>query len=374
MSKLPTDRHPAVLWIPLGLTLALGIVACRSEGREVNSSMPAGRPFVAATRPAPAFAAAPAPVPALASRDPQSAGDLSGPLWEFGFEILNRQASKSADDLVFSPVSLAAVLALTLDGAGGSTAAELRAALGLEDLPLAEVNRSWANLIGFINGTERSEGAVANSLWLTGGASVLPGFATTAADAFAAEVRTLPENPEEARLEVNQWLGRPAASESVQQALALVDGDAHRRTGNAVRGLRFAAPQVVLEQAEDWAARAVGHELFGVLAALRLHEARAATELHAPARAAAAAHALLGLMAEGYAPAFTYTPEAGLVAGKALKLAGETAAADRALRDAVDWVRRRALPQVPAPFIDSFLHRNPVNRELLARAGAAARG
>jgi hypothetical protein len=29
-------------------------------------------------------------------------------------------------------------------------------------------------------------------------------------------------------------------------------------------------------------------------------------------------------------------------------------------------VHQRALPKVPAPFIDSFLHRNPVNRELLA--------
>ncbi|MFI0606790.1 MAG: serpin family protein [Anaerolineae bacterium] len=206
MSKPPTDRLPAGLWIPLGLTLVLGLVACRSEGREDNSSMPAGRPSVTATRPAPAFAAAPAPIPALASRDPQSAGALSGPLWEFGFEILNRQAAKTADDLVFSPVSLAAVLALTLDGAGGSTAQELRAALGLGDLPLAEMNRSWANLIGFINGAERSEGAVANSLWLAGGASVRPGFATTAADAFAAKVQTLPEDPEEARLEVNQWV------------------------------------------------------------------------------------------------------------------------------------------------------------------------
>lgn len=207
MSKPSEFRHASILWIPLGLTLALGIVACRSEGREDNSSMPEGRPSVAATLPAPSFVAAPAPVPALASRDPQSAGALSGPLWEFGFEILNRQAAKSAeDDLVFSPLSLAAVLALTLDGAGGSTAAELRAALGLGDRPFAEMNRSWANLIGFINGAERSEGAVANSLWLADGASVRPGFAATAADAFAAEVQTLPEDPEEARLEVNQWV------------------------------------------------------------------------------------------------------------------------------------------------------------------------
>jgi len=33
-----------------------------------------------------------------------------------------------------------------------------------------------------------------------------------------------------------------------------------------------------------------------------------------------------------------------------------------------DWVRSHALPHVPVPFLDSFLHRNPVNRELLAAA------
>jgi len=43
--------------------------------------------------PALSFVAAPAPVPAPASRDPQSAGALSGPIGEFGFEILNRQAA-----------------------------------------------------------------------------------------------------------------------------------------------------------------------------------------------------------------------------------------------------------------------------------------
>jgi hypothetical protein len=36
----------------------------------------------------------------------------------------------------------------------------------------------------------------------------------------------------------------------------------------------------------------------------------------------------------------------------------------------VQWVIQHALPQVPAPFIDSFLNRNLVNRELLAAAGA----
>jgi hypothetical protein len=37
-----------------------------------------------------------------------------------------------------------------------------------------------------------------------------------------------------------------------------------------------------------------------------------------------------------------------------------------------DWVLRTARDEVPEPFRDSFLHRNPVNRELLAVAARLA--
>ena len=137
------------------------------------------------------------------------------------------------------------------------------------------------------------------------------------------------------------------------RALTLLDGDANRRTGNAVRGLRFVPPAEVLEQSAALADSARSLELFGVLAALQMQHARAATALQRHTEAATAARALVSLMNDGYVPDLTYTPEAWLVAAQALR-AGQR------------WVRAQALPSVPAPFIDSFLHRNPVNRELLA--------
>lgn len=168
------------------------------------------------------------------------------------------------------------------------------------------------------------------------------------------------------RLEVEQWLGLPAAEQTAEQALALLDADANRRTANAVRGLRFAAPLAVLEQSPALASSARGLELFGALAALHMHRCTAALALQRHGEAAAAAHELVGLLQEGYVPDFVYTPEAWLVAGKALLAASDSAAAQDALTAGQRWVRTLALPQVPAPFIDSFLHRNPVNRELLA--------
>ena len=168
------------------------------------------------------------------------------------------------------------------------------------------------------------------------------------------------------RLEVEQWLGLPLAEGPSQQALALLDGDANRRTGNAVRALRFATPLAVLQQSEALARSARSPELFGALAALQMHRSRAALALHRHDEAAAAARELLSLLHEGYLPDFVYTPEAWLVAGQALLAASDHAAAQAALMAGQRWVRTLALPQVPAPFIDSFLHRNPVNRELLA--------
>ncbi len=170
------------------------------------------------------------------------------------------------------------------------------------------------------------------------------------------------------RLEVEQWLGLPLATQPVQQALALLDGDAHRRTGNAVRSLRFQPAQAVLDQADTLAASARGKELFGALAALHMHTARAALALKQPDRAAAAAFELTSLLAQGFVPDFVYTPEAWLVATQALQTAGHLQPAQAARAAGQDWVRAVALPQVPAPFIDSFLHRNPVNRDLLASA------
>ncbi len=167
------------------------------------------------------------------------------------------------------------------------------------------------------------------------------------------------------KLEIEQWLGLPLAVEPARQAVALLDGDVKRRTANAVRGLRFAPPQAVLDQASALAERARSQELFGAMAALQLHCAHAALALKQHEHAVSAARQLLGLLHEGYVPDFVYTPEAWWVAGQALSAAGDEAGARRAWAQGQAWVQR-ALAQVPAPFIESFLHRNPVNRELLA--------
>jgi hypothetical protein len=65
-----------------------------------------------------------------------------------------------------------------------------------------------------------------------------------------------------------------------------------------------------------------------------------------------------------------YKPELWWHAALALQAAGHTQGATACVQQAAAWVRDRVRQgDVPSEFIDSFLHRNPINRELLAWAG-----
>ena len=173
------------------------------------------------------------------------------------------------------------------------------------------------------------------------------------------------------RMELAHAMGHTLPEAPLAEARALSAGDVYRESGVAARALRAASAEQVLAQAPHWAEVARGHERFGVVQAIHVHQARAASQLGRHDQAATAARAALSALDEGYAPEFMYLPELHLVAWRALAAAGDAPRAQRALMAGADWVRQQALPQVPAPFIDSFLHRNPVNRDLLAAAAAS---
>jgi hypothetical protein len=68
-----------------------------------------------------------------------------------------------------------------------------------------------------------------------------------------------------------------------------------------------------------------------------------------------------------------YRPELWLSAARAMQAAGRPDAARRQLVLGRDWIMACVRSgQVAEAFVDSFLHRNPVNRELLALAASSA--
>ena len=76
-------------------------------------------------------------------------------------------------------------------------------------------------------------------------------------------------------------------------------------------------------------------------------------------------------MAEAH-PSDLYWPEALWILHCAFEASGETLPAARALANARAWIEGFALPDVPEAFRHGFLHRQPVNRMLLAKARRAA--
>lgn len=84
----------------------------------------------------------------------------------------------------------------------------------------------------------------------------------------------------------------------------------------------------------------------------------------------AALEAARGLVAffDTAEPAHVTEGEVWWTAAQAFGAAGHADEARHALAAGRAWLHERALPQVPEAFRDSFLHRNPVNRELLAAA------
>lgn len=170
------------------------------------------------------------------------------------------------------------------------------------------------------------------------------------------------------QLDLARALGQPPPAGALHEALALAATDPQRCAALQVRALRALPAADVLTGAEPLAGLLLSKERFGALLALHVHVARAALVETQAEVAARSARAAMALVAQGYAPESMYPPELYLVAWRALQQAAAHDEAAAALEASTDWIRAHALPQVPAPFLDSFLRRNPVNRELLAAA------
>lgn len=72
--------------------------------------------------------------------------------------------------------------------------------------------------------------------------------------------------------------------------------------------------------------------------------------------------------ARGATPYGLYVPETWWILHRVFAAAGDVSAAADALEAARRWIMETALPHVPYAFRDSFLNRNPINRDVLAAA------
>lgn len=174
------------------------------------------------------------------------------------------------------------------------------------------------------------------------------------------------------RMEIAVWSGRTIADQELLESLQRMQTDAGRSNSHKVRALRALEPAAVLAKVGDLAERARAQERFGVLLAATVQETRAAVLVHDDARAVDAARRALCMVDGGHWPEAGYRPEVHYWAWRALRQGSAHTHADKSEADAVlaagcQWIQAH-VANVPAPSVDAFLNRHPINRELLAAA------
>jgi DNA-binding SARP family transcriptional activator len=175
------------------------------------------------------------------------------------------------------------------------------------------------------------------------------------------------------RIELAQMFAAAAPS---LPALADIAADARRRVPGLegsgitvwISTLRGLPDEAVVDEAPALAHQALQRERFGLtLTALAWH-ATAASRLERQEAARASLVQALALVDEGTWPETMPRNELLWLLFSAARRIGAEDMAARALADGLAWLQQRAVPDIPAEFLDGFLHRHPVNRQLLAAA------
>ncbi|HKX41703.1 MAG TPA: AAA family ATPase, partial [Burkholderiaceae bacterium] len=164
-------------------------------------------------------------------------------------------------------------------------------------------------------------------------------------------------------------LGQPNES-ALREALAVLDhgGDPHIRMHVLLDQAAWLEPLAAVARCDEVARMAGEIEFVGVAMRAALLRAHGLSRANRAGEAIVLLRELLPQLGT-VQPADMYLPDAWWIAFQAFDACGASEDALLALAHGTRWIRQLALSHVPAAFRDSFLHRNPTNRSLLAAAG-----
>src|SRR5688500_10870823 len=110
----------------------------------------------------------------------------------FGFRMLGELGKNPGKNAFFSPISISTALAMTWNGAGGETAAEMARTLEFSGMEKEIVNRGFRNLLDGVGKSEPNvEASMANALWVRQGGAFHPTFLQTVQENYLAEASQL---------------------------------------------------------------------------------------------------------------------------------------------------------------------------------------
>ncbi|RRA98554.1 serpin family protein [Larkinella rosea] len=128
---------------------------------------------------------------------------------DFSFDFLKtvNEQQKPNENIFVSPLSLHMALGMLLNGAGGSTADEMKKAMHLDGVSLADANQTYEFLMtGLPTADPKVTTKLANSLWYRNGFSVEPSYLDATKNTFNAQISGEDfSNPTPVINKINQW-------------------------------------------------------------------------------------------------------------------------------------------------------------------------
>ncbi|NLW12625.1 MAG: serine proteinase inhibitor [Clostridiaceae bacterium] len=138
-------------------------------------------------------------------------------------EQLLKQAMQNEGNIMISPASIYLALAMTLQGADGTTAEAMKEVLAGSDVTLEDLNRTARSLMTYwSNDGAGAQLSLANSIWCDQEFIPETSFLQTNADYYAAEARRLDFKDAETIEIINKWVS-DATKEKITEIIDEID-------------------------------------------------------------------------------------------------------------------------------------------------------
>ncbi len=126
----------------------------------------------------------------------------------FGFRIFSELTRGTAGrNVFFSPCSVATGMTMAYNGAAGHTQATMAQALGVDGIPLADVNTAYERIQAHLAATHpRIRVANAHGLWVDDQARLIPDFAQRLDGSYGAPAKALDLQAPGAADQINGWI------------------------------------------------------------------------------------------------------------------------------------------------------------------------
>ena len=150
----------------------------------------------------------PGPVLSFDCAETPTVCELSKANNDFGFKIFKKLHDQNPNENLFiSPTSIATALTMTLNGAQGQTADEMKSTLELNGFTLDEVNAAYKVMLNTLPSLDhRVDLKMANSIWYREGFAVKPPFLELNRKYFGSEVNALNFQDPAAKTAINGWV------------------------------------------------------------------------------------------------------------------------------------------------------------------------